>query len=684
MGINEETVELLIGELQKLRTHMAGMLETSTQSTVTLERIDKTLADQQKADSVDDDVETASYTPNDSIATDQQKTLDDHNELVNKLKAKSEEDDRKADQEIADKAAMTAIRLREEQLTAQEESNEGQMQTNDYLRVLAELTQKNDDRVENTRIKRDEKGNIIEGSGAGLLERSFVRTGEGGSKIGGGIGGILTGFREMGMSLKRGKESVTGIGSRRRQKKIKNETSKINRDKSILSAEADKIDKLRMGGVSEVDLTANKLRIDKLKGSIRDRSETFGDLTATEHMYQKGRADKNFRKMSKSDKGLLIEQTKSNIANSVMSDVDSIDGMLELTKNKNESKNGSSKFSLFNKNSDGGSKSKNRTEDKKDNTRLFNTSLSSSSNPKTYGEYITGIYNELENLNSILEGGIGQKTSVTEKDSDGGIMSTMLGSLGGAIVGGIGGMLLKKGSFGAVGRLARNSKASSLRAARATKTGRTALKAKRAATAVKSGKGLLKTGLKSGVKTATKKGVAKGLGKSLLKKIPGVGLVIGLGLAASELANGNYGRALLEAGSGVASTVPGVGTGISLALDGALIADDVYGESNEGIGADIMGGATKSSNIRGAGGSKFGSAASYENNAVSTRQTVQPKTTIRSVDAANGRESMAKMELQARLNANEISKILTSTQYSEVQTKIAKVQGASVAQATFG
>ena len=79
---------------------------------------------------------------------------------------------------------------------------------------------------------------------------------------------------------------------------------------------------------------------------------------------------------------------------------------------------------------------------------------------------------------------------------------------------------------------------------------------------------------KSLTKVATKQ-ATKGIGKSLLKKIPFVGLGMGIIFAVDRLRKGDWGGALLEVASGAASTIPGVGTGVSLALDAALIAKDV-------------------------------------------------------------------------------------------------------------
>lgn len=78
-------------------------------------------------------------------------------------------------------------------------------------------------------------------------------------------------------------------------------------------------------------------------------------------------------------------------------------------------------------------------------------------------------------------------------------------------------------------------------------------------------------------KSATKEvaqSAAKGGAKSFLKKLPGVGLLIGGGLALGRAMDGDWTGAGLEAASGLASTVPGYGTAASIGIDGAIIARD--------------------------------------------------------------------------------------------------------------
>jgi len=75
-------------------------------------------------------------------------------------------------------------------------------------------------------------------------------------------------------------------------------------------------------------------------------------------------------------------------------------------------------------------------------------------------------------------------------------------------------------------------------------------------------------------KAATKT-VGKGLGKSLLKKIPGVGLLAGLGFGAQRAFSGDFSGAGLEVLSGLAGTIPGLGTAASTAIDAGLMAKDM-------------------------------------------------------------------------------------------------------------
>lgn len=71
------------------------------------------------------------------------------------------------------------------------------------------------------------------------------------------------------------------------------------------------------------------------------------------------------------------------------------------------------------------------------------------------------------------------------------------------------------------------------------------------------------------------KGAAKAGGKTLLKKIPGVGLLAGLGFGGMRAMSGDWTGAGLEVASGLASLVPGIGTAASLGIDGILMGRDM-------------------------------------------------------------------------------------------------------------
>ena len=93
-----------------------------------------------------------------------------------------------------------------------------------------------------------------------------------------------------------------------------------------------------------------------------------------------------------------------------------------------------------------------------------------------------------------------------------------------------------------------------------------------------------KTAAKDVGKTVAKD-AGKGVGKSLLKKIPGIGLLAGIGFAASRAMDGDWLGAGGELASGAASTVPGLGTAASVAIDGALMARDIS-KATDGVTAN--------------------------------------------------------------------------------------------------
>ncbi|MCK9550948.1 conjugal transfer protein TraG N-terminal domain-containing protein, partial [Aquamicrobium sp.] len=75
--------------------------------------------------------------------------------------------------------------------------------------------------------------------------------------------------------------------------------------------------------------------------------------------------------------------------------------------------------------------------------------------------------------------------------------------------------------------------------------------------------------------------VAKTSANFAAKKIPGVGLVMGAGMAYDRASDGDYLGASMELVSGVASTVPGIGTAISTGLDVTLIAKDQLSKDSQ-------------------------------------------------------------------------------------------------------
>ena len=82
-----------------------------------------------------------------------------------------------------------------------------------------------------------------------------------------------------------------------------------------------------------------------------------------------------------------------------------------------------------------------------------------------------------------------------------------------------------------------------------------------------------------GKKVAEKIGAS--VGRKMLTKIPGIGLVAGLGFAASRLMKGDALGALGEVASGAASIIPGIGTAVSTAIDVSMIARDASKAAKE-------------------------------------------------------------------------------------------------------
>jgi len=87
--------------------------------------------------------------------------------------------------------------------------------------------------------------------------------------------------------------------------------------------------------------------------------------------------------------------------------------------------------------------------------------------------------------------------------------------------------------------------------------------------------GSFSAGKKMLAKKAVGKGITKGLGKTLLKKIPGVGLLAGIGFGLQRALSGDLAGGGLELASGITSMFPGIGTAASLGIDSALIARDL-------------------------------------------------------------------------------------------------------------
>ena len=173
------------------------------------------------------------------------------------------------------------------------------------------------------------------------------------------------------------------------------------------------------------------------------------------------------------------------------------------------------------------------------------------------GKMFSGLGGKMATLGTTMTGaisGLGSKMS--------GLFSKTKG-LGTTVATKAGGMATKVGSKAA--QMAGKAKGSVLKGASKV-TGAAGKVVSKGAAVAKAAKG-------SVAKTAAKV-ASKGAGKALLRKIPGIGLVAGLGFAASRLMKGDALGALGEVASGAASIIPGVGTAVSAAIDVGMIARD--------------------------------------------------------------------------------------------------------------
>ncbi len=103
--------------------------------------------------------------------------------------------------------------------------------------------------------------------------------------------------------------------------------------------------------------------------------------------------------------------------------------------------------------------------------------------------------------------------------------------------------------------------------------------------AQKTGQAVAKSTAGKAVQKAAAKTVgsaaAKAVGKSVLKKVPIIGLGVGMYYALERLTSLDYTGAALELASGAASTLPGLGTAASVAIDVGIAGRDVYNSCQE-------------------------------------------------------------------------------------------------------
>ena len=92
------------------------------------------------------------------------------------------------------------------------------------------------------------------------------------------------------------------------------------------------------------------------------------------------------------------------------------------------------------------------------------------------------------------------------------------------------------------------------------------------------------------------KGITKTAGLTLLKKIPGIGFMVGLGLATLRAKRGDYIGAGLELLSGIVSLAPGLGTAASFLIDAGILARDYFSGDGNTIPTDSATGSPSRTN----------------------------------------------------------------------------------------
>jgi hypothetical protein len=163
--------------------------------------------------------------------------------------------------------------------------------------------------------------------------------------------------------------------------------------------------------------------------------------------------------------------------------------------------------------------------------------------------------------------------------------STLSVVLGSAITRLAGGRLLGGGGGKGVGKVAGREAAEVAVESGVKVAGREAAEVAVESGVKVAGREAAEVAVESGVKVAGREAAEavgkKALGKTLLKKIPGIGLLMGAGFAIDKMLEGDFTGAGLELASGAASTVPGIGTAASFAIDAASAARDINKAMNE-------------------------------------------------------------------------------------------------------
>lgn len=514
---------------------------------------------------------------NQAAKNDAKRTEEFHKEQQDKLQGidESSEEQRNYQEET--------LKVQLEILNQQKKNEKKQATASDYLKNLAEITEKNREELRNIRDESSKMKGIFAKTTRGLVKTQRVTSefAESDSTLGGfkaisGIAGALGGATAL---TKMGIEGVTGFKSRARQKNIKKQREAINKEQLQLSAQMTELEDAKREG-DEKRAKAARKEILRRRKAIKKSAESLSiDLGEETFIQQQKRLPRSARTKMR-DADFIIGQAQQNIEASVMR-------QSGLMGKGSLGGGGQARFQASEMRERGRQK---QAED------IVNQPVSIVSGPSTYGEFVAGTYGELRKLNEKIDEGKlgGDGSGGGGGGGGGGFFSTALGllsSLGPLLrmfPGAAKGLFkMGKGLIKGIGNVGKSlfgfaKKSASLignMASKAFSLGKNVLS--KGLDIGKSLFGKATTGVKGLLTPKNMKkagGIATGLGKGALKAgkfagkqaaklIPGVGLALGLAGAKNFMDEGRTMRGLWEGASGIIGEIPVAGDLVSAGMD---------------------------------------------------------------------------------------------------------------------